>query len=139
MIGQIISHDGVIEKWVVAARESCTRPKTLNSGASSLSNSFRKMWPMTLMHSFCYMGPQPTQNQVRHRAGAEVRGEAELRSAWTGEAPVPTRAFLSTASGHLHRPQDCSRFVFRLFELALRVGVCDDARARLQVGFLALH
>ena len=34
-----------------------------------------------LMHSFSYMGPQPTQNQVRHRAGAEVRGEAELRSA----------------------------------------------------------
>src|ERR1700680_2575040 len=85
--------------------------------------------------------PQAEYRKSSATSCLALRFEAkvELRSAGRARRPSPHEHSLSTASGHLHRPQDCSRFVFRLFELALRVGVCDDARARLQVGFLALH
>jgi len=45
----------------------------------------------------------------------------------------------STASRHLHRPQDCPRLIHRLLQLTLRIGIRDNASPRLQVRFLALH
>src|ERR1022692_604280 len=57
----------------------------------------------------------------------------------TDRGALQSSSSLLVISGHLYRPQHGPCLVFRLFKLALWIGIGHASPAGLQVGLLAFH